>query len=63
MCTNLTLTLISYPSQVLYPLTPSKPVPIPAKYPYLYAGWRVLKGKGRGQPKMTPGLPALITND
>ena len=63
MCTKLTLTLMSYPSRVLYPLTPSKPIPIPTKYPYPYVGWQVLKGKGQGQPKMTLGLPMLITND
>jgi len=40
-----------------------KPVPIPAKYPYLYAGSWVLKGWGQGQPKMTLGLPMLITTN
>jgi len=38
-----------------------KPIPVPAKYLYPYVGSWVLKGKGRGQPKMTLGLPMLIT--
>jgi hypothetical protein len=38
-----------------------KPVPVPAKYLYPYVGSQVLKGTGQGQPKMTLGLPVLIT--
>jgi len=36
--------------------------PVPAKYPYPYAGSQVLKGTGQGHPKMTLGLPVLITS-
>ena len=61
MCTNFSLTLAGYPSWGLYPQTLTKPSPIPAKYPYPYTGSRVLTGRGRGQPKMTRGLPVLIT--
>jgi len=39
------------------------PIPVPAKYLYPYVGSWVLKGWGQGQPKMTPGLPVLITNN
>ena len=35
--------------------------PVPAKYPYPYVGSWVLKGTGQGHPKMTLGLPVLIT--
>jgi len=35
--------------------TLTKPIPIPTKYLYLYAGSQVLKGMGRGHPKMTLG--------
>jgi len=38
-----------------------KPIPIPAKYLYPYVGSWVLRGQGWGQPKMTLGLPVLIT--
>jgi hypothetical protein len=44
-----------------YPPTLQIPLPLPSKTLDPWLGSRVLEGKGKGQPFLTPGLPPLIT--
>jgi len=51
------------PAGVSYPPTPYIPWPLPFKTLDPSQGSRVLKGKGKGQPELTPGLPLPITKE